>query len=137
MAGRESPIVSVVTVCKDVVGEIGGTCESVLGQTFADFEWIVVDGASGDGTVEVLNRYRRGMAHFLSEPDGGVYHAMNKGIALARGEYVVFMNGGDAFASDRVLERVFAAGPAADVVYGNEMRVYPDGETEICSSRPP
>ncbi|MDR1535550.1 MAG: glycosyltransferase [Planctomycetota bacterium] len=136
MAERERPLFSVVTVCKDAAGVIGGTCESVAGQTFGNFEWIVVDGASSDGTAEALSGYRRRMAHFLSEPDGGAYHAMNKGLALARGEYLIFMNGGDAFAADTVLAQVVAAGLSAEVVYGNEVKVYPDGEEEVCSSRP-
>jgi glycosyltransferase involved in cell wall biosynthesis len=102
----------------------------VAGQTWKNFEWIVVDGGSTDGTLGVLERYKEYMRVFISEKDEGRYHAMNKGIGHARGEYVLFLNGGDYFVHDRVLERVFEykAIPAlekymdlrldADIIYG-------------------
>ena len=124
-AGVASPALSVVTVCRDVVRDIEDTCRSVANQTFRDFEWIVVDGASTDGTRSVLEKYRTKMAHFVSEPDGGVYHAMNKGIRLARGEYVLFLNGGDYLAADDVLENVFRDGLGGDVNYGYESLLDP------------
>jgi glycosyltransferase involved in cell wall biosynthesis len=115
-----------------MAGEIGDTCGSVAGQTFADFEWLVIDGGSGDGTLAILEKYRSRMARLISEPDRGVYHAMNKGIDLAGGEYLLFLNGGDYLASERTLERVFAGDPQADVLYGDELHWHPeDGRIEV------
>jgi glycosyltransferase involved in cell wall biosynthesis len=101
-----APKVSIITICRNEK-LIEETCRSVAAQVFDDFEWLVIDGASTDGTLEVLNRYRRHMSFFVSEPDGGIYEAMNKGIQEARGEYLLFLNGGDALADSLVLARLF------------------------------
>ena len=131
------PTLSIITVCKDIAAEIGDTCDSVVRQTWRDFEWLVVDGASTDGTLAVLEKYRGRMTTLVSEPDRGVYHAMNKGIALARGEYLLFLNGGDYLASDTTLERVFAVRREADVLYGDELHLYPeDGQIEARKAPP-
>jgi len=98
--------VSIITICRNEK-LIEETCRSVDAQKFDDFEWLVIDGASTDGTLEVLNRYRRRMSFFVSEPDGGIYEAMNKGIKEANGEYLLFLNGGDALADPLVLARLF------------------------------
>lgn len=111
---------SVITICYNIKDEIQRTCESIKSQTNQDFEWIVVDGGSTDGTVDILNKYKSYMTVFISEPDKGIYNAMNKGIKLAKGEYLNFMNGGDCFASSDVVEKFYKC-PAlgADVIYGN------------------
>lgn len=114
------PLLSIITVCRNRVQDISGTCESVANQTWRDFEWIVVDGASTDGTVEILEQYRSRGASVTSEPDTGIYNAMNKGIARAKGEYVLFLNGGDRLSSDSILEESFAAAEHdADILYGD------------------
>jgi len=100
------PKVSIITICRNEK-LIEETCRSVAAQAFDDFEWLVIDGASTDGTLEVLNRYRQYMSFFVSEPDGGIYEAMNKGIKEARGEYLLFLNGGDSLAGPLVLARLF------------------------------
>lgn len=124
------PKLTIVTVCKDIAGEIAETCESIVSQTFQDVEWIVVDGASTDGTLEVLEKYRQRIGTLISEPDRGIYHAMNKGIALARGEYLLFLNAGDYLVNETVLERVFSPNPDADILYGNELFLHDDGFME-------
>ena len=101
------PKVSIITICRNEEKLIEETCRSVAAQVFDDFEWLVIDGASTDGTLEVLSRYRRHMSFFVSEPDGGIYEAMNKGIKQARGEYLLFLNGGDSLAGPLVLARLF------------------------------
>lgn len=111
---------SVITICYNEKN-IRKTCESIVGQSWQDFEWIVVDGGSTDGTLDVLNEYRDRIDVLISEPDNGIYNAMNKGIARARGEWLNFMNGGDAFCDKTVLEQVFGGGSSrdgADVLYG-------------------
>lgn len=112
---------SVITICYNEKN-IRKTCESIVNQSWQDFEWIVVDGGSTDGTLDVLNEYRNRIDVLISEPDNGIYNAMNKGIARARGEWLNFMNGGDAFCDKTVLEQVFGNDNGygdADVLYGD------------------
>jgi glycosyltransferase involved in cell wall biosynthesis len=112
------PDFSIVTVCLNEAGKIGRTCESIVSQSHGSREWIVIDGASTDGTLDILEQHRSSIDHLISESDEGLYHAMNKGLALAKGEYVVFMNGGDAFADQEVLA-VVSAEMGADLIYGD------------------
>ncbi len=129
---QEKPILSIITICYNIKDEIEKTCQSIVNQTWQDFEWVVIDGGSTDGTVDILNKYRSRINVFISEPDKGVYNAMNKGIKLASGEWLNFMNGGDLFAAKDVLEKVFKEQKYdADVLYGNVNKIYPDGST-IC-----
>ena len=102
MAGKDKKL-SVITICYNIKDEIRRTCESIANQTNHDFEWIVVDGGSTDGTVEILNEYKKHIDVFISEPDKGIYNAMNKGIMQAHGEFLNFMNGGDTFADSNVV----------------------------------
>lgn len=111
---------SIITICYNIKDEIERTCQSIVAQTNQDFEWIVVDGGSTDGTKEILEKYKERINIFISEPDTGIYNAMNKGIKKASGEYLNFMNGGDCFASADVIEKFYNADiQNADVIYGN------------------
>jgi len=109
---------SIITVCFNEVAHIRETCESVVEQSCVDFEWIVIDGASTDGTLEILKEYRDRIEILISEPDSGIYNAMNKGIAGATGQYLIFMNGGDWFADKDVLSLV-AMAPKKDFIFGD------------------
>ena len=113
--------VSVITVCFQAARTLGATIDSVRRQTHPEVEHIVIDGGSTDGTVEVARARGERIARFVSEPDGGIYDAMNKGIALATGEVVGLLNADDVYAHDRVLERVMARmeDPAVEAVYGD------------------
>ena len=93
----------------------------MAGQTFRDYELIVVDGKSGDRTAEIIKGFGGLVTRFISEPDGGIYDAMNKGIGMAGGEYLLFLNGGDYLYDPRVLGQVFAEPPRADILYGDMM----------------
>ena len=116
---KKKSTLSIITICYNIKDEIERTCESIVNQTWQDFEWIVVDGGSTDGTVEVLKKYQDRMAVFISEKDKGVYNAMNKGIVHAQGEWLNFMNGGDCYINHDVLEKVFGSKSYnADVLYG-------------------
>ena len=113
----KEPEFSIITICHNEARGIAPTCQSIVTQKHANFEWIVVDGASTDGTLEVLEQYRERITNFVSERDKGIYDAMNKGIMLSRGKYVIFMNGGDRFSSPDVLNLVSRA-PKTKLIYG-------------------
>lgn len=100
--------VSIITVTYNSASTIEDTLQSVSRQTYADIEHIVVDGASKDGTVEIIKRYEEGIARWISEPDSGIYDAMNKGIEMASGEIIGILNSDDLYAYDRVIEDIVA-----------------------------
>lgn len=113
------------------------TIDSIVNQTFTDYEWIVVDGGSTDGSRELLEKYTDHFAWWCSEPDNGVYNAMNKGIAHATGEYINFMNSGDIFATSTVLSEFFAQPRTADIIFGLMALEAYDGETVNTPAVPP
>ncbi len=115
---KSNPTFSIITVCFNEKNGIAATCESVISQTYGAYEWIVVDGGSTDGTVDILASYHENMRVFISESDDGIYDAMNKGIEQASGDYLIFMNGGDRFSGPDVLATV-AQAPAHDLIVGN------------------
>lgn len=115
---------SIITINRNNAAQLEQTIRSVLAQKNADYEYIVVDGASTDNSCEVIERYAGSMVYTVSEKDKGVYNAMNKAVAHARGEYVLFMNSGDLFADDDVLNRVAATRPSADFVVGGFVRMH-------------
>jgi putative colanic acid biosynthesis glycosyltransferase len=126
------PAISVITVVRDDRSRFARTAEQVMAQQGGDFEWIVVGGGSRDGTVELIRRYEPWLAAWRSRPDRGIYDAMNRGLELARGAYVVFMNAGDGFASQGTLARVAAelrrADGAVDLLFGGTILMLPRGE---------
>lgn len=114
--------ISVITVCYNSVATIRDTIESVLAQTYPNIEYIVVDGASTDGTMDIVNGYRDRIATIISEPDKGIYDAMNKGIRLATGDVIGILNSDDFYENSHSIELVakqFADAPPTEVVFGN------------------
>jgi len=101
-------LVTVITVVYNDVSHIEQTMLSVLNQSYPYIEYIIIDGGSTDGTVDVIKKYADRLAYWVSEPDEGIYDAMNKGLEHATGDWVNFMNSGDAFASIDTIARVFA-----------------------------
>ncbi len=128
---RHAPTFSVITVCYNAAPTLGGTIRSVLGQTYGGVEYIVVDGASTDGTLQLVRPYLPRIAAFVSEPDSGLYDAMNKGLRRATGDYVCFLNAGDSFHRPDSLEQVARSiartGGLPDVVYGETALVDAEG----------
>lgn len=97
------------------------TIDSVISQTFKDFEWIVIDGGSTDGSKELIEQHSERISFWVCEPDGGIYNAMNKGIKAAKGEYLQFLNSGDVFINKNTLLRFFRNHLNADIVFGNTL----------------
>ena len=117
-------LISVVTICYNAVEVIEKTMLSVLNQTYPNVEYIIIDGGSTDGTVDIIKKYADRLAYWVSEPDNGIYDAMNKGIAVATGEYINFMNAGDVFYNDTVLsEFVPQINRDSTIIYGDFVRV--------------
>ncbi|WP_256003125.1 glycosyltransferase family 2 protein [Pedobacter deserti] len=127
------PKLSVITIVYNNVKDIERTMLSVLRQTYRNIEYIVIDGASTDGTREIIGKYQSQLAGFLSEPDGGIYDAMNKGLALATGDYVLFMNSGDEIYAPVTVAEVFDSSDSADIYYG-ETEMY-DAEWKSLGQR--
>ena len=118
MEKKFNPTLSVITVVYNNVKHIERTLKSVINQTYSDIEFIVIDGASTDGTLNIIEKYRSDIDILISEPDKGIYDAMNKGLKIASGEYVIFMNSGDEFYGNTTVEQVFKTSAFADIYYG-------------------
>jgi glycosyltransferase involved in cell wall biosynthesis len=114
----KKPVLSVITVVFNDAIHIERTIQSVLNQTYKNVEYIIIDGASTDGTLEIIHQYKEQLTNLVSEPDKGIYDAMNKGLSLATGDYVLFMNSGDEIYSSNTVENVFASADDADIYYG-------------------
>lgn len=99
-------LLSVITVCFNDRPNLARTLESIKSQGNQEFEWVVIDGGSTDGTIEMLERAKMPQLKWVSQPDSGIYDAMNKGARLATGDYVYFLNAGDCFYSPEVLTRL-------------------------------
>lgn len=120
--------ISVVTVVRNGKPFLERTIKSVLDQTYDEVEFIIIDGGSSDGTLDIIRRYDTRIDHWLSEPDHGIYDAMNKGTERATGEWLIFLNAGDEFADTQVLSRLMQELPEhADVLYGRHEEVFGDG----------
>ena len=119
--------VSVITVCYNAIHGIEKTIQSVLSQTYENIEYIIIDGCSTDGTLDVIQKYSDRIDVIVSEPDGGIYDAMNKGVRAATGEWINFLNAGDVFARDNVLKDLLSIGmDGIDILYGNSMEFTKD-----------
>lgn len=115
---------SIITINYNNKNGLAKTIDSVLSQSFDDYEWIVIDGGSTDGSKELIEKYSSKMAYWCSEPDKGVYHAMNKGIEHAKGEYLNFLNSGDWLCSSEALKNLFSRNPEADILSCNVIYMY-------------
>ena len=123
------PKLTVITVVYNNARDIERTLLSVSNQTYSNIEYIVIDGASTDGTLDIINNYKDRLSKIISEPDKGIYDAMNKGLALATGDYVLFMNSGDELYSPQTVVEVFAAATDADIYYGETEMINDKGES--------
>jgi len=103
---KNSPLVSIITVVLNRKDTIEFAIKSVLGQSYRNIEYLIVDGGSTDGTLEIINKYKDKFSKFISEKDKGIYDGMNKGIRMAKGEIIGILNSDDIYASDNVIEEV-------------------------------
>lgn len=113
------PLLSIITINKNDANGLLQTIVSVIGQTFTDYEYIIIDGASKDESVTIIQKHADKIAYWISEPDTGIYNAMNKGIAHARGMYCLFLNAGDVLTDHTTLDAVFASGLKAEIMAGS------------------
>jgi glycosyltransferase involved in cell wall biosynthesis len=113
--------ISIITVCFNSAKTIEDTIQSVLSQDYPNVEYIIVDGGSKDATLDIVKKYSANISHFISEPDKGIYDAMNKGIALATGDVVGILNSDDVYYDSQVLSHISKAFEVtnADAVYGD------------------
>lgn len=127
------PKVSIVTVTFQNAEGLKATLRSVFEQDYPKLEYIVIDGGSSDGSLELIREYEARISWWCSEHDRGIYDAMNKGIRQATGEWVIFMNAGDSFFSSQVLKEVFESNsyPGYSFVYGNWEVRYPLGKKRL------
>ena len=125
--------ITVITINYNNCAGLRRTVESVVGQTTTVNEFIVIDGGSTDGSTDVINAYADRISYWVSEKDRGIYHAMNKGVARAHGDYCFFLNSGDVFYDNTVLDRVSKSVLDKDIIIG---KVVIDGSEELMSPPP-
>ena len=127
------PVISVITVTFNAAKVVEKTIQSVVSQTYDKLEYLIIDGASRDETMDIVDSYRNQIerrGRIVSEPDKGLYDAMNKGIRLARGEWILFLNADDIFVDNQVVSDVvtfIVAHPKAEIVYGNSEQIFEYG----------
>lgn len=134
---NDLPSISVITVVYNGAPLIEKTIKSVLSQTYLNIEYIIIDGGSKDGTLEICNKYSNQLAHLISEKDKGIYDAMNKGLLHATGEYCFFLNAGDEFYNDAIIACLFNKyGNKPDAIYGSTELITPNGQVKKTTEIP-
>ena len=123
------PKLSVITIVYNNAADIERTMLSVLQQTYPNIEYVIVDGLSTDGTLDIIKKYQGKLGKFISEKDEGIYDAMNKGLAAATGDYVLFMNSGDEIFDQDTVAKVFATAEDADIYYGETEMIDESGRS--------
>jgi glycosyltransferase involved in cell wall biosynthesis len=134
----QEPLISIITVVYNGAAFLEQTIESVINQTYKNIEYIVIDGGSTDGTLDIIDKYQEHVAHFVSEPDKGLYDAMNKGIAAASGDLIGTINSDDWYELN-ALELVVAAfrrDPNAALFHADRFDVYEDGKRAVRKFNP-
>jgi FkbM family methyltransferase len=125
---EKKPLITIATVTYNAEKELPGTLSSILTQTYDNIELIIVDGSSTDGTLQTVKSNEKIIDLWVSEPDKGPYDAMNKATELARGQWILFLNAGDRFTDDKIIEEVVRNAPGkADIIYGHHYYRHPDG----------
>lgn len=123
-----SPRISIITITYNAEATLERTIKSVERQDYASIEYIVVDGKSKDGTMSIVKNHEGRVDKWVSEPDDGLYYAMNKGLSMATGEYVWFMNAGDEIAERETISKMMMSEEGADVYYGDTVMTNMEGD---------
>ncbi|SKB60194.1 Glycosyltransferase involved in cell wall bisynthesis [Salegentibacter holothuriorum] len=123
----KSHLISIITINLNNLGGLRKTMKSVFEQSWQEFEYIIIDGGSTDGSKEYIESNSDKIDHWVSEPDKGIFNGMNKGIKRANGEYLLFLNSGDWLYDEKVLNIAAEKLDSCDVFYGNIIKVFPDG----------
>jgi len=129
------PTLSIITVCKNAAQKIRTTADSIACQSSKDFEWVVVDGASSDNTLEELRSYENHITKLISESDNCLYDAMNKGILVSSGRYLYFLNAGDMLAEQNVINDFIQSPQKGDIIVGDILIKYVDGREQYRESK--
>ena len=129
-------VVTIITVVLNGEKFLEKTINSVINQNYSNIEYIVIDGGSTDQTINIIKKYKHAIHQYISEKDLGIYDAMNKGVKLATGHWINFMNCGDSFYSNHVLHSIFHNKKLinVDVIYGYHEVIYPSGKTRLVPS---
>ena len=128
----EDPLISIITVCYNCKDQLESTIISVIGQTYKNIEFILIDGGSTDGTNYIISKYREYIDVIISEKDEGIYDAMNKGINVSKGVLINYMNAGDMFYSESVIAEIIKyADDYEAVLYGRHEVRYENGNKKI------
>jgi len=122
---------SIITINRNNASGLHKTLESVVSQTFTDYEYIIIDGASSDGSVDIIKQYANKITYWVSEPDKGIYNAMNKGILNATGEYCLFLNSGDSLHTYNVLDEIFRKEINSKIILGDVNKIQVNEISEI------
>jgi len=123
-----NPQISIITVVYNGGALLEKTIQSVLSQTYTNIEYIIIDGKSTDNTGEIIEKYKSKISKVLSEKDNGLYHAMDKGLKLATGNYVWFMNCGDQINDEKTIERIFERHSDGDIFYSDTALIDESGK---------
>lgn len=118
---KKQPLVTIITVVFNAENFIEETILNVISQNYLNIEYIIVDGGSTDNTLEIIEKYKNKISYNVSAPDLGIYDAMNKGVKISSGEWIIFMNSGDVFANSKVISNFFSnkINPSVKLIYGN------------------
>jgi len=131
-------LVSIITVCYNRAHTIEHTIKSVLEQDYPNIEYIIIDGNSSDGSQNIISKYKEQLAHYLSEPDAGMYHALNKGISQAKGEIIGLMHSDDEFYDSGVVSSIvnqFIQNTHVEGIYGNGQYIQNNAEKKVVRNR--
>ncbi|WP_017726152.1 glycosyltransferase family 2 protein [Halalkalibacterium ligniniphilum] len=127
MTNTEQPLVSIITVCFNSQDTIEDTILSVINQTYENIEYIIIDGGSTDGTIDIIKKYEGRISKYISEPDQGIYDAMNKGINLSKGKLIHILNSDDRYYNDKIVEsiiKVYLQNKNVDIFHGQILKKY-------------
>lgn len=130
MSQNRHPIITIITVVYNCKEGLEKTIKSIIDQTYPYIEYIVIDGNSNEGTIDIIKKYQNKITYWISEPDEGIYDAMNKGIRLSTGDWINFMNAGDRFYDPNTLSSLFipVPKPSSEIIYGDTEFIYTFGK---------